>query len=217
MRRLEQGRDLGTAHTSRTGKRSRLRALAPAALAVMALFAVSAQPALAQHGINPPPPAPGPAPGPTITSFTPTAGTTGSTVTITGTGFASTTQVGFNGFGPASFAVVSDTTLSAIVPALATTGPIQVITNGGLPNVGNVFSSTVFTVTNPAPPPPPPPPTQILGVSVRLIVIDFAGNPCFVPCAANFGSAVQGFVDLNVGATAPPPTDTVVSLTSLYP
>jgi len=139
---------------------------------VMAIFAVSAQPALAQHGINPPPapapapapappPAPAPAPGPTIASFSPTSGPTGSTVTITGTGLASTLDVLFSGGFPASFTVVSDTTLKAVVPALATTGPIHVITNFG---TGNVFSTAVFTVTNA----PPPTPTTLISVMPGL-------------------------------------------------
>src|SRR5207302_10310603 len=74
---------------------------------VMAIFAVSAQPALAQHGINPPPapapppPAPAPPPPPvpappTITSFTPTSGSPATAVTITGTNFNVATQVLFN-------------------------------------------------------------------------------------------------------------------------
>src|SRR5207302_2558427 len=109
-------------------------------------------------GTSPAPQPPPPPPPPTIASFTPTSGPPGTAVTVSGTNFTSTTQVGFNGFGPASFTVVSDTTLTAVVPALATTGPIQVITNGG---VGNVFSSNVFTVTNS---PPPPPPTLVVFV-----------------------------------------------------
>src|SRR5947209_1469666 len=119
-----------------------------AILVAGAMVLGSAAGAGAQHGNNPPsapapppapPPAPAPPPGPTITGFSPTAGPTGSTVTITGIGFTATSQVNFSGapsgfFFPALFKVVSDTTLTATVPALATTGPIQVITSGGTPN-----------------------------------------------------------------------------------
>src|SRR5438445_9536217 len=177
--------NLGTARAPRSGKTGRRGVLAVAALAAMALFAGSAGPALAQHGNPPPPapapappPAPAPAPGPTITGFSPTAGPTGSTVTITGTGFASTIQMDFNGFGPASFTVVSDTTLKAVVPALATTGPIHVITNFG---TGNVFSTTVFTVTNA----PPPTPTTLISVTPNF----FPGSS--VPGLAAFLSPGQ--------------------------
>jgi hypothetical protein len=68
---------------------------------------------------------------PTITSFTPTSGPVGTTVSITGTGFTTgTTSVSFNGTF-ASFSVVSDTEIRTIVPAGATTGPINVTTFAG--------------------------------------------------------------------------------------
>src|SRR5205085_1247729 len=70
------------------------------------------------------------------------------------------TQVDFSGAPagfvfPASFTVVSDTTVTAVVPGLATTGPIQVITNGGIVGLAaSVFSAAAFTNTGPPPPPP---------------------------------------------------------------
>ena len=69
-------------------------------------------------------------PAPTISSFTPTSGPAGTKVTITGTGFTGTTSVAFGG-ATASFTVVSDTSLTAIVPAGARTGPISVTSPGG--------------------------------------------------------------------------------------
>jgi uncharacterized repeat protein (TIGR03803 family) len=58
------------------------------------------------------------------------SGKEGATITILGTHLKGTKEVSFNG-SVAKFKVLSDTHLSATVPAGATTGPIQVITPGG--------------------------------------------------------------------------------------
>ncbi|MFN5026249.1 MAG: IPT/TIG domain-containing protein [Bacteroidota bacterium] len=79
-------------------------------------------------------------PAPTIASFSPTSGTFGSAVTITGTGFTWATGVRFNGQN-AAFTVVNNTTINTTVPAGATTGNIRV-TNG----TDSVESSSPYTV-----------------------------------------------------------------------
>lgn len=61
-----------------------------------------------------------------VTSFTPTSGAPGTTVTITGTGFSSATQVKFGNSSPASFDILSATQIRAVVPADAVTGSISV-------------------------------------------------------------------------------------------
>ena len=78
--------------------------------------------------------------GTTITSFSPTSGSAGTQVDIQGSGFTGTTAVSFNG-SSASFAVNSNTDLSATVPSGATTGKISVVT----PN-GTAVSADNFTV-----------------------------------------------------------------------
>jgi uncharacterized protein (TIGR03437 family) len=78
---------------------------------------------------------------PTVSSFTPTSGAVGSSVTITGANFTGATAVRFNG-AAASFTVNSSTQITATVPSSATTGPISV-TNP----VGTGTSSAFFTVT----------------------------------------------------------------------
>jgi hypothetical protein len=68
---------------------------------------------------------------PTITSFTPTSGPSGSTVTITGTNFIGTTQVEV-GIPVTSFTVVSSTEIQAVIAPLTAQGVgIAVITPAG--------------------------------------------------------------------------------------
>jgi hypothetical protein len=81
---------------------------------------------------------------PTITSFTPTSGAIGASVTITGTNFIQPSAVRFNGV-PAAFILNSTTEIVASVPAGASTGPISVTT----PN-GTATSATNFTFIPPA-------------------------------------------------------------------
>ena len=78
---------------------------------------------------------------PTITSFAPTAGPVGTSVTITGTGLGSATSVKFNGKA-ATITSNTATQIVTTVPAGATTGPITVTTAGG-----TATSATKFTVT----------------------------------------------------------------------
>jgi Concanavalin A-like lectin/glucanases superfamily/IPT/TIG domain/Phosphoesterase family len=75
-------------------------------------------------------PSPAGASAPTISSFTPTSGTAGSTVTINGSALTGATAVRFNGVA-ANFTVTSGTQLTATVPIGASTGPIAVDTSAG--------------------------------------------------------------------------------------
>ena len=68
---------------------------------------------------------------PSITSYAPASGPVGTTVTLTGTGFTGTTSVLFFNQKAATFQVVSDTTITATVPAGATTGVIGITTPTG--------------------------------------------------------------------------------------
>lgn len=81
---------------------------------------------------------------PTITSFTPTSGPVGTSVTITGTNFIAVSSVTFNNVA-ATFSVDSATQITATVPTTATTGPIRVTTLGGTGS-----SLTNFTVAAPS-------------------------------------------------------------------
>jgi uncharacterized repeat protein (TIGR03803 family) len=81
---------------------------------------------------------------PQISSFSPTDGTAGTTVVITGNSLLGATEVFFACGKKATFTVDSDTQITATVPAGAMTGDISVVTPGG-----NTGSPTVFTVTAP--------------------------------------------------------------------
>ncbi|MFN9710566.1 MAG: beta strand repeat-containing protein, partial [Bacteroidota bacterium] len=78
---------------------------------------------------------------PTITSFTPTSGFVGTTVTITGTNFAFITSVSIGGAAAASYTVNSTTQITAVVGAGATTGVVTIVALGG-----TVSSATNFTI-----------------------------------------------------------------------
>lgn len=79
---------------------------------------------------------------PAITSFTPTSGAVGTSVTIKGNTFTGTTAVTFGGVAVSSFVVVSDTEVTTTVPSGAVTGVIAVTTAAGTGS-----SSTSFSVT----------------------------------------------------------------------
>jgi hypothetical protein len=84
----------------------------------------------------------------TITSFTPTSGTTGTTVTINGTNFSTTPAnniVDFNGT-VATVTASTTTTITTSVPIGATTGPISVTIG-----CNTATSSTNFTISSALP------------------------------------------------------------------
>ncbi|TGE29792.1 fibronectin type III domain-containing protein [Hymenobacter metallicola] len=82
----------------------------------------------------------GTTPAPTITSFSPTTGSIGSTFTITGTNLSNALAVAING-AVGQITNNTATSLTATVSAIATTGTVKVYTPGG-----PATSSAVFTV-----------------------------------------------------------------------
>ena len=109
-------------------------------------------------------------PAPTITSFTPTSGLIGTVITLTGTNFTGATAVKFNGTAAATFNVVSATSITASVPAGATTGKISVTTPGGMATSAanlTVFPAPTITSFTPASGP--------VGTVVTLTGINFIG------------------------------------------
>ena len=80
-------------------------------------------------------------PAPVISSFSPSSGGVGTSVTISGSNFTGATAVSFNNQS-ASFTVVSSSQITASVPNCSSTGLVRVTTAGG-----TAASSGSFTVT----------------------------------------------------------------------
>jgi hypothetical protein len=68
---------------------------------------------------------------PTITSFSPTSGPPGTTVTLTGTNFTGATAVKFGAATTVPSGTPTATSLTVVVPAGATAGPIRVLNANG--------------------------------------------------------------------------------------
>jgi outer membrane protein assembly factor BamB len=79
---------------------------------------------------------------PVVSSFSPSSGPAGTSVTLAGSGFTGTTAVAFGG-APAAFSVLDDGHLTATVPAGATSGPISVTTPAGTGTSSGSFTVTV--------------------------------------------------------------------------
>ncbi|PYU56679.1 MAG: hypothetical protein DMG55_22950 [Acidobacteria bacterium] len=131
---------------------------------------------------------------PTITSFTPSSGPVGTSVTIGGTNFMGATAVTFNG-SAAAFTVTSDTAIQTTVPAGATTGPLSVTTPAGTALSASNFTLTVpLTVTKTG---------LIAGGTVKSSP---AGIACGPTCSADFNggtvvtlTATPGFLSIFTG------------------
>src|SRR6266508_746158 len=104
---------------------------------------------------------------PSILSFSPTAGPTGSAVTITGTSLSGATAVTFNGRS-AAFTLLSPSSINATVPAGAITGTIVVQTPSGSSTSTGAFSVTLsITGLSPASGP--------AGTTVSIAGVGFTG------------------------------------------
>ena len=102
------------------------------------------------------------APAPLITSFSPTIGATGDSITLNGANLSTASMVLFNG-ASANFTVNSGSQITATVPTGANSGKISVITAGGLaastasftdtslPALSIVANSANITIAWPAP------------------------------------------------------------------
>ena len=85
---------------------------------------------------------------PTLTRFSPTSGSAGTRVTLTGTNFLGATDVLFNEMSALRFEVLSMTSIRAVVPPGATSGPISVVTPGGTAVSTESFSVTVVVISS---------------------------------------------------------------------
>jgi len=143
-------------------------------------------------------------PAPTITTLLPTAGSSGSTVLIDGANFNGTTAVSFHGVA-ASFTVLSNTQVSAVVPASATTGTVSLTTPGGTATSPGSFTvvaaGTVPLITSVTPA------AGAVGSQVTIVGTDLTGaqTVSFNGALATFtinGSGTQIIATVPTGATS---------------
>ncbi|HTJ14152.1 MAG TPA: IPT/TIG domain-containing protein [Dinghuibacter sp.] len=115
---------------------------------------------------------------PSLITVTPTSDSAGKTVTLTGQRLSGATALNFGAVPAASFTVVSDSVITAIVPTGVTSHYIGVTTPGGVDSLGG------FTYLGAATPPPPPvnpviasfyPTTDTAGGTVTIHGSDFTG------------------------------------------
>ncbi|MGY1942887.1 beta strand repeat-containing protein, partial [Nocardia asiatica] len=144
-------------------------------------------------------------PAPALASVAPAAGpeTGGDTVTLTGTGFTAATEVTFGADAAVSFVVVSDSRITAVVPAGTGSVNVTVTTAGGVSN--GVLYTYVPAPTLASTVPDSGPETG--GNTVTFTGTGFTGAT-----AVNFGAiSVSSFTvvsDTQITATAPAGTGT---------
>jgi len=140
-------------------------------------------------------------PAPTITSFSPSSGPVGTSVTINGTNFVNVSKVTFSNVS-ASFTVNSPTKITTTVPSGATDGRIRVTTPGG-----TAMSSKSFDVTTP----PKPtissfsPTSGPVGTSVTINGTNFTGSG-FTTTSVKFNNVSASFAvnsSTKITATVP--------------
>ena len=133
---------------------------------------------------------------PIITSFAPTSGPVGASVTISGSNFTGATGVFWPSFVSASFTVISDTTIQATVPATAQSGLLSVSTPAGRANSSTPFTvESAPTITSFAPTSGP------VGASVTISGTQFTGAT-----SVSFGSVSASFTvvsDTEIQVTVP--------------
>jgi hypothetical protein len=149
---------------------------------------------------------------PVITSFTPTSGAVGTTVTVNGSNFTGATAVRFGTVAATSFTVVSASQVTAVVPsgftsgAIAITTPLGTGTSTGLFTVTTVASTTTTTAATGAPKITSfTPSSGKVGTSVTLAGSNFTGTTSvkFNGVAATFtvNSSTKITTTVPVGAT----------------
>jgi autotransporter-associated beta strand protein len=124
-------------------------------------------------------------PAPTISSFTPSSGCPGATVTINGTNFSGATAVKFNSVDAVSYNVISASQITAVLP-FTTSGTISVTGLGG-----SVTSSSSFSISNA----PPTPTVSVTGSST----INVGGTSSLV--ASGTGGTLNWYTQASGGTS----------------
>ncbi len=118
---------------------------------------------------------------PALSSFEPSLGSPGATVTLRGTSFFDVQGVTFNGVQAASFTVVSPEEIRVVVPASAVSGLIRVTTSDGA-----AASSGEFVVTGPS--------DLVILQTVSTNLVQPGGEVTYFWTAWNSGRAAQSGV-----------------------
>ena len=141
-------------------------------------------------------------PPPVITSVNPASGPVGQVVTISGTGFGAAQgsgAVAFNGLASTSIMSWTDTAITAVVPAAATSGPV-VVTANGLPSNGMIFTvirPPVISSVNPL--------SRPAGYSVTIAGTNFgaAQGASTVTFNGVVATAIASWTDTSITANVP--------------
>ena len=140
---------------------------------------------------------------PGVPTFSPASGFVGSTVTISGTFTTAPTHVRFNTSSLVTPTTTSATSVTAVVPAGATTGPIHVYTVAGQRTSATNFTVGAPTITSFTPLFGP------VGTSVKITGTNFSGTaPTFTTSSVKFNttSATTFTVNSATQITATVPT-----------
>jgi hypothetical protein len=140
---------------------------------------------------------------PGVPTFTPASGFVGTTVTISGTFTTAPTHVRFNTSSLVVPTTTSATSVTAVVPTGATTGPIHVYTAAGQRTSATNFTVSAPTITSFTPLFGP------VGTSVTIMGTNFSGTaPSFTTSSVKFNttSATTFTVNSATQITATVPT-----------
>jgi IPT/TIG domain len=139
---------------------------------------------------------------PGVPTFTPASGVVGSTVTISGTFTTAPTHVRFNTSSLVVPTTASATSVTAVVPAGATTGRIHVYTAAGQSTSATNFTVNAPTITSFTPLFGP------IGTSVTITGTNFSGtSPTFTTSSVKFNTTAATTFTVNsatqITATVP--------------
>ena len=137
---------------------------------------------------------------PVINSLSPPSAPLGGSVTVSGSGFGSSqasSQVQFNGIS-ANVTSWSDTSVTAVVPSTATTGPVNVLNSGVMSNSAQFTLIEALSVTSASPL------IGSVGSSVTITGVGF-GSAQSNSTASFYGAtaAVTSWSDTQIVATVP--------------
>jgi len=155
---------------------------------------------------------------PTISSFSPSSGPVGTTVTINGSNFSTNISNNIVKFGTVQAAVILANTnqISFIVPAGATTQPVSLTVNELTTTTGTAFSVTLIpTLTTFSPATGPVGTTvTINGSNYSAVIADNIVKFGTVQAVVTSGTGNQLTVTVPAGATTQPISVTVTGLTA---